>query len=90
MRRQASITAAPVMPTVILKWRRLSLKLWARGEIAFRDFPEVLKGKYQNFTESDQTRLLASGYDQGFTDMEEAVKEYVDFLDHGGYYEYGK
>ena len=66
------------------------IKAMGKGEIAFRDFPEVLKGKYQNFTESDQTRLLASGYDQGFTDMEEAVKEYVDFLDHGGYYEYGK
>ena len=35
-------------------------------------------------------QLLAAGYDQGFTDMDEAVKEYVTFLDNGGYYEYGK
>ena len=53
-------------------------------------FPDILKGKYQNYTESDTTHLLAAGYDQGFTDMDEAVKEYVTFLDNGGYYEYGK
>ena len=34
--------------------------------------------------------LLAAGYDQGFYDMKEAVKEYCDFLDKGGYFEYGK
>lgn len=66
------------------------IKAMGKGEIAYRDFPEVLKGKYQNFTESDPTHLLAAGYDQGFTDMDEAVKEYVTFLDNGGYYEYGK
>ena len=66
------------------------IKAMGKGEIAYRDFPEVLKGKYQNYTESDTTHLLAAGYDQGFTDMEEAVKEYVDFLNQGGYFEYGK
>ena len=66
------------------------IKAMGKGEIAYRDFPEVLKGKYQNYTESDTTHLLAAGYDQGFTDMDEAVKEYVTFLDNGGYYEYGK
>ena len=60
------------------------------GEIAYRDFPEVLKGKYQNFTESDPTNLLAAGYDEGFHNMNEAVKEYVDFLENGGYFIYGK
>ena len=47
-------------------------------------------GKYQNFTEADLTNLLAAGYDEGFTDMEQAVKEYVDFLDQGGYFKYKK
>ena len=60
------------------------------GEIAYRDFPAVLKGKYQNFTESDPTNLLAAGYDEGFHNMNEAVKEYVDFLENGGYFIYGK
>ena len=60
------------------------------GHIEYRDFPEVLKGKYQCFTEADKTQLLAAGYDQGFYDMKEAVKEYCDFLDAGGYFKYGK
>ena len=60
------------------------------GEIAYRDFPEVLKGKYQNFTESDPSNLLAAGYDEGFHEMADAVKEYVAFLDAGGYFTYGK
>ncbi len=61
-----------------------------KGEIAYREFPEVLVGKYQNFTEADTTHLLAAGYDQGFHDFRAAVKEYVDFLNAGGYFVYGK
>ena len=61
-----------------------------KGRIEYREFPEVLKGKYQNFTESDTTHLLEAGYDQGFYEMKEAVKEYCDFLAQGGYFEYGR
>ena len=60
------------------------------GHIEYRDFPEVLKGKYQNFTEADKTQLLAAGYDEGVHDMFAAVKEDCDFLDAGGYFQYGK
>lgn len=59
------------------------------GEIEYREFPEVLRGKYQNFTESDPTQLLKAGYDRGFYELEDAVREYCDFLDHGGYFVYG-
>ena len=61
-----------------------------KGRIEYREFPEVLKGKYQSFTESDPEHLLAAGYDEGFHEMEDAVKEYVDFLNAGGYFQYGK
>ena len=66
------------------------IKALGTGHIEYRDFPEVLKGKYQNYTQSDTTKLLEAGYDQGFYDMYEAVKEYCDFLDEGGYFKYGK
>ena len=66
------------------------IKALGKGEIAYRDFPEILVGKYQSFTEADDTNLLAAGYDGGFTPLEEAVKEYVDFLNAGGYFTYGK
>lgn len=59
------------------------------GEIQYREFPEVLRGKYQNFTESDPSLLLEAGYDRGFHELGEAVKEYCDFLDKGGYFTYG-
>lgn len=60
------------------------------GHIEYREFPSVLRGKYQSFTEADTTELLAAGYDQGFYEMEDAVAEYCKFLDEGGYFIYGK
>ena len=60
------------------------------GHIEYREFPEILRGKYQNFTEADKTNLLNAGYNEGFHEMKEAVKEYCDFLDEGGYFTYGK
>lgn len=61
-----------------------------KGTIEYREFPEVLKGKYQNFTEADKSKLIEAGYDGGFYEMKDAVKEYCEFLDMGGYFSYGK
>lgn len=58
------------------------------GHIEYREFPEILRGKYQNFTEADKTNLMDAGYNEGFHEMKEAVKEYCDFLDQGGYFIY--
>lgn len=66
------------------------IKALGKGEIAYREFPAILRGKYQNFTEADPTHLLNAGYDDGFTEMEAAVREYVGFLNRGGYYSYGE
>ncbi len=60
------------------------------GHIEYVDFPEVLRGKYQNFTEADLTQLLAAGYDQGFHSIEAGAADYCHFLDQGGYFTYGK
>ena len=61
-----------------------------KGKIEYREFPEVLKGKYQSYTQADESKLLAAGYNEGFYDMKDAVKEYCDFLSDGGYFRYGK
>lgn len=53
-----------------------------KGEIKYVPFPEVLKGKYQSFTEADTTKLLSVGYDKGFTTLEDAVHEYCELLEH--------
>jgi len=55
------------------------------GRIEYIDFPETLKGKYQNFTEADLTQLRAAGYTRTFTPLETAVAEYSGYLRTGGY-----
>ncbi|MHC1718160.1 MAG: ADP-glyceromanno-heptose 6-epimerase [Acidaminococcaceae bacterium] len=57
------------------------LKYFGSGELEYVPFPEVLRGKYQSFTEADSSKLLAAGYDGGFTDIEEAIAEYCELLD---------
>ena len=57
------------------------LKYFGSGELEYVPFPEVLRGKYQSFTEADSSKLLAAGYDGGFTDIEEAIAEYCALLD---------
>ena len=57
------------------------LKYFGSGELEYVPFPEVLKGKYQSFTEADSSKLLTAGYDGGFTDIEEAITEYCALLD---------
>lgn len=60
-------------------------------KLEYVDFPEVLKGKYQCYTKADTTKLLAAGYDGGFTPIEDAIEEYCQILDKtGGFYEYAK
>ncbi|MBP2311209.1 ADP-glyceromanno-heptose 6-epimerase [Azospirillum soli] len=49
--------------------------------IEYFDMPEVLRGKYQYFTEARTERLRAAGFTQPFTTLEEGVRRYVqDFL----------
>jgi ADP-L-glycero-D-manno-heptose 6-epimerase len=50
--------------------------------ISYIDMPEQIRGSYQYFTEARVDRLLAAGYNGGFTPLEEAVAAYVNgFLD---------
>ena len=67
---------------------RAVINALGKGQILYKEFPKLLRGKYQNFTQADQTKLLAAGYDQGFYDLDAAVKEYCDFLNAGGYFSY--
>lgn len=60
-----------------------------QGKIEYRTFPEELIGKYQSYTQADTTQLLNAGYNEGFTDFNQAVKEYVELLnENGGYFSY--
>lgn len=63
------------------------IKHLGKGSIEYVPFPDVLRGKYQNFTQADTTALLKAGYNGGFRTVAEGVKEYCEILDkNGGYY----
>lgn len=63
------------------------IELKQSGEVEYVDFPEVLRGKYQSFTQADLTHLLQAGYTGGFMSLEEAVTDYVQLLQESdGYY----
>lgn len=64
------------------------IKAMGKGSVTYVDFPEVLRDKYQFYTQSDNSKLLKAGYDKGFYDFETAVKEYIDLLNQGGYFKY--
>jgi ADP-L-glycero-D-manno-heptose 6-epimerase len=55
-------------------------ELVAQGLIEYISFPEALKGKYQSFTEADQSQLRAAGYSADFATVEQGVAEYVKWL----------
>ena len=45
--------------------------------VEFVDMPEVLRGRYQSFTQAPMGRLRAAGYSGQFTPLEEGVRRYV-------------
>jgi ADP-L-glycero-D-manno-heptose 6-epimerase len=50
------------------------------GLIEYIPFPDALRGKYQCFTQADQTKLRAVGYDAPFLTVQEGVDRYVRWL----------
>ncbi|MDD5297947.1 MAG: ADP-glyceromanno-heptose 6-epimerase [Rhodocyclaceae bacterium] len=52
-------------------------QLQEQGIIEYIAFPDALKGKYQSFTQADQSLLRSAGYDAPFATVEEGVADYV-------------
>ena len=52
----------------------------ADGLIEYIPFPDVLKGKYQSFTQADISALRAAGYSAPFLDVTAGVSRYVSAL----------
>ncbi|MBS0632269.1 MAG: ADP-glyceromanno-heptose 6-epimerase [Verrucomicrobia bacterium] len=46
-------------------------------KIDFIDMPEVLRGKYQYFTQADIAKLRATGYTRPMTPLADSVRDYV-------------
>lgn len=50
--------------------------------VEFVDMPEVLRGRYQSFTEAPMARLRAAGFAGQFTPLEDGVARYAGILRH--------
>ncbi|MCW5547813.1 MAG: ADP-glyceromanno-heptose 6-epimerase [Opitutaceae bacterium] len=57
--------------------RAIFAALGREPRIEFIEMPEVLKGKYQYFTQADITKLRATGYTRPMTPLADAVADYV-------------
>ncbi len=52
----------------------------AQGLIEYVPFPDILKGKYQSFTQADISKLRAAGYTAPFHDVAFGVGKYCSKL----------
>ena len=62
-------------------WLDLANALFAamgkEPNIEFIDMPEILRDKYQYFTQADISKIRTAGYNKEITSLENAVKDYV-------------
>lgn len=57
------------------------IDVYQTGEIEYIEFPNDLIGKYQNYTESENSKLINEArYNLGFTGIEEAIEDYLNYL----------
>ncbi|MBF0571911.1 MAG: ADP-glyceromanno-heptose 6-epimerase [Candidatus Omnitrophica bacterium] len=48
--------------------------------IEYIPMPEILRGRYQYFTQADMSKLRKAGYAKAFTPLEDAVRDYCGYL----------
>ena len=48
--------------------------------IEYMEMPEILRGRYQYFTQAQMAKLRKAGYTKVFTSLEDAVKDYCSYL----------
>lgn len=49
-----------------------------QGCLHYIPFPEDLRGRYQSFTQADDTALRAAGYDEKFLTVQQGIEAYLD------------
>ena len=57
--------------------RAIFTALGREPAIDFIDMPEVLRGKYQYFTQANTAKLRATGYTRAMTPLAACVQDYV-------------
>ena len=56
------------------------------AKIEYIEMPEILRDKYQYFTQADMSKLRRVGYKNQFTTLEDAVLDYVKYLKEDKYW----
>lgn len=51
-----------------------------KTNIEYIEMPEILRGRYQYFTEAQMDKLRNAGYAKAFTSLEDAVSDYCSYL----------
>lgn len=51
--------------------------LGVKENIEYFEMPEVLRGKYQDYTQANMSKLINSGYKKEFTKISDAVSDYM-------------
>ena len=59
--------------------------LGMKTNVEYIDMPEILRDKYQYFTEAEIGKLKKVSGDHKFFDLKDAVKDYVSYLENGTY-----
>ncbi len=63
----------------------LFLALGMKPRIEYFDMPEILRGKYQYFTQAELEKLRQTGCNHKFFSLNDAIKDYVSFLEKDTY-----
>ena len=58
----------------------LFLAVGRKPNIEYFEMPEILRGRYQYFTQAEMSKLRKAGYTKAFTPLEDAIKDYCGYL----------
>lgn len=71
-------------------WNQLALALFTavgcKPHIEYIEMPEILRERYQYFTQAQIAKLRKAGYMKAFTGLEDAVKDYCGYLKSRSYW----
>ena len=65
----------------VLKWHKAQNNNF-NGKIEYINFPEELKGSYQNYTKANLNNLRTIGYKNNFHSIEKGVLKYINWLEN--------
>ena len=70
-------------------WNDIARSMFAtvgkQTNIEYFDMPEILRGKYQYFTEAKMDKIKKTGCNHKFMELEDSIKDYCCYLKNKSY-----